>query len=104
MYMTHFCSLLRLSIISCKIAIYFIAISPAPARWNLWQDAKEVNHRIKEYAKQHHQVVFIETDFYFLNENKKPVISLFAKDGIHLNNDGYAIWKKLVSATIIKPL
>jgi hypothetical protein len=84
--------------------IYFIAISPAPARWGIWPDAQEVNQKVKDYATQQQKVVFIETEFAFLNKNNKPRIPLFAKDGIHLNEDGYAIWKQLVSAAIAKPL
>jgi predicted HTH domain antitoxin len=55
------------------------------------ESCQKVNHRIKEYPKQHQQVIFIDTDFAFLNTNKELVLSLFAKDGIYLNNDGYAI-------------
>lgn len=81
-----------------SVPVYYISISPTKARWSVWEEANEANELIKEYALLVDGFTFIDTTDELLKDGE-PNSDLFVFDGLHLNEDGYAIW-----TTIIKPI
>lgn len=76
--------------------VFWIAITPTSSRWKVWPEIQKANNLIKEYCKSNKDLYFITTDFAFLGEDGKPVNEYFRDDLLHLNADGYAVWRKII--------
>jgi lysophospholipase L1-like esterase len=81
------------------VPIFYISITPTPARWAVWKDAHTANQLIAKYAEKNPYLTFIDTTEAFLGTSGKPKKGLFIKDNLHLNEKGYALW-----TSIIKPV
>jgi lysophospholipase L1-like esterase len=57
---------------------------------------QEANHLVKNMCEKSSNFHFIETKDYYLGQDGKPIKDLFVKDQIHLNEEGYAIWTKII--------
>ena len=84
--------------------LFFIAITPTPLRWKAWNEISKANDLIMETCRNHRNTYFIKTDYAFLDKSGKPVESLFLPDNLHLNNDGYQLWKAIISQELDKVL
>lgn len=77
--------------------LVFLAIKPNPLRWQLWDRMAETNRVIKNYCKDSDRCLFLDTATPLLDGKGQPDKNLFAKDGLHLNRAGYALWNHLLS-------
>ncbi|NND66623.1 MAG: hypothetical protein HKN19_03450 [Halioglobus sp.] len=78
------------------VSIHYIAITPAPSRWEIWPQSSEANARIRSIAAQWPGLHFIDTTPAFLATGEPPDASLFLADALHLTESGYAIWRDAV--------
>ncbi len=76
--------------------IIFIAIKPSIKRWNLIENVREANSLIVKMAEADKLLTFLDIDTPMIGEDKMPKPGLFAKDGLHLNDDGYKLWSDLL--------
>ncbi|HAM11419.1 MAG: hypothetical protein A2X05_15370 [Bacteroidetes bacterium GWE2_41_25] len=76
--------------------VFWIAITPTSSRWKVWPEIQKANNLIKEYCDNSKNLYFIKTDLAFLDEDGKPINEFFRDDLLHLNADGYAVWKKII--------
>jgi lysophospholipase L1-like esterase len=79
-----------------KTRIVYIGIKPSIARWKIVDKVREANKRIADRAAKDERLVFVDVDGPMLGDDGRPRAELFKPDGLHLNDDGYALWKKLV--------
>jgi lysophospholipase L1-like esterase len=77
--------------------LIFLAIKPNPLRWNMWQKMAEMNRVIKDYCEGSDLCIFLDTATPLLNTGGQPDKRLFAGDGLHLNEAGYAIWNQILT-------
>ena len=80
--------------------ILFIAIKPSIRRWKLVDKMRKANQMIKEITKKDAQQGFIDIDKPMIGDDSLPRKELFAKDGLHLNHEGYVLWSKLTRDAI----
>jgi lysophospholipase L1-like esterase len=78
--------------------VAFLSIKPSVRRWPLWDKMQRANALIAEYCKQDKRLLYIDVGKPLLGQDGKPRPELFAKDGLHLNAEGYALW-----AAAVKP-
>ena len=76
--------------------IAYISIKPSLARWNLVDKIRKTNRLIKEYSAQDRQLAYIDIFTPMLGKDGTPRKELLAPDGLHLNREGYALWRKVV--------
>jgi lysophospholipase L1-like esterase len=76
--------------------IMFISIKPSPARRALLQKARAANDLVRAYAEKHPLVDYVDVFTPMLSEDGSPRAELFRKDALHLNDDGYALWRKIM--------
>lgn len=76
--------------------VFWISVTPTPARWKVWPEIKEANEMIKEICAKHMNTYFVETEKYFLTSSGIPRRDLFVADRLHLNADGYTIWAEII--------
>lgn len=79
--------------------IAFISIAPNPARWHLVESVKEVNASVKNYAERAANLTYVDVFTQMLGANGQPRPELFIEDKLHMNREGYDLWR-----TILAPL
>lgn len=80
--------------------IVFVAIKPSTARWRLWPEMKEANGLIEAFSKKDPRLAFVDVASPMLDEAGKPRAELLAGDGLHMSEEGYRLWTRLVRAEI----
>ncbi len=86
---------------SPEARIGVISLAPTHARWHLIEQFKEFNTLVKAYC-QRHKVDFIDVYPLMLGADGKPKNDIFVKDGLHLNANGYAIWREAVAPYLVR--
>ncbi len=84
--------------------VFWIAVTPTPSRWGVWNQITEATGRIKDICDNNSNTFLIRTDFAFLDATGKPKPELFIEDKLHLNQQGYAIWTEIVKKELGKVL
>ena len=79
-----------------KTRIAYISIAPNPARWAQVEKVREANARIKAYARRERNVEFIDVFPHMLGRDGQPRPEIFSADRLHMNEQGYALWTRIV--------
>ena len=82
--------------------IAFIAIKPSPARAALLPAVRVANAAIRDYAARHDGLAFVDVYSPMLGADGQPRAALFGPDGLHLNADGYALWRRVLEPVLRK--
>ena len=82
--------------------IVFIAIKPSIKRWNLVKTVKAANAAIHKLCEQDQKLSFADIDTPMIGDDGRPRAELFAKDGLHLNADGYRVWTKVLTPLLVE--
>jgi lysophospholipase L1-like esterase/nicotinamidase-related amidase len=83
-----------------RTRIVFLSIKTSVARWKLVDKIRAANRLVEAYCKEHERLEYIDVGSALLGEDGKPRAELFARDGLHLNERGYARWAPIVRAAI----
>ena len=73
-------------------AIIYLPIKPSVARASMWPDMQKANAGIRDWAKGHPKIRYVDTASAMLDDAGKPRPELLRDDGLHMNRAGYAIW------------
>lgn len=77
--------------------IVYISIKPSPSRAGLMPRIREANALIRDYADAMDNVDFVDVYTAMLDASGKPRAELFRDDALHLNAQGYALWKRVIA-------
>ena len=77
--------------------IIYISIKPSPLRAALLPQIREANALISDYADREGKVDFIDVYTPMLDASGRPRRELFRDDQLHLNANGYALWKRVIA-------
>ena len=77
--------------------IAFIAIKPSPSRASLLRSQKDANGLIKDYASHDKRLIYIDVVTPMLGGDGKPRPELFGPDELHMNREGYRLWKSVIA-------
>ena len=75
----------------------FISVKPSPARMHLVPKMKQLNGWVEQSLSLSSQETFIDV-FNPMMEYGNGLGALYTHDGLHMNDQGYEIWKKALSA------
>ena len=78
------------------VPVVFISPKPSVARWGIKEKYEEVNKGLKAYADKTKNTMFADVWTAMLDENGKVYDHIFIEDNLHMNSDGYAIWKRVL--------
>lgn len=98
----RFCRKLRQELPDTKLI--FVAIKPSLARWDRWPQMKEVNQRIQQLCNTSQWQWYADIASVMLDEDGKPVESLFLDDGLHMTDQGYERWTGVLQPLILEAL
>ncbi|MDZ4859444.1 MAG: SGNH/GDSL hydrolase family protein [Candidatus Hydrogenedentes bacterium] len=83
-----------------ETSIIYLSIKPSVKRWDQYPEQQKANKLIADYAKSGQRLRFVDVGTPLLGEDGKPRADLLLKDGLHLNEAGYAIWNKVLDAEL----
>jgi lysophospholipase L1-like esterase len=78
--------------------LYFVSLKPSPARMDYWPKMKSLNRMIKDFCHTKENCTFIDISQEMFNKKNELRSELYLKDGVHLNDAGYQIWKKKITS------
>ncbi|SEW28666.1 Lysophospholipase L1 [Chitinophaga sp. YR573] len=85
-----------------EISILYISIKPSPSREKYQPKAIAANELIREYLKEDKNITFIDVFSLMLTPEGKLRPELFVGDMLHMNGQGYKIWRAAVEPYLLK--
>ena len=85
-----------------KTKVFAIGIQPSPSRFDQRPRQLEWNDAVSNLAKTAPNLVFIDVSSAMLSSENKPRLELYTYDKLHMNENGYKIWTKLVREDLKK--
>lgn len=96
--LASFRTFLRLLLIkSPSSKVLYVSMKPSPARWALWPEFEKGNQLIERFIRKLNSpdIQYLDIGPSMLNPiTQYPIDSIFTQDSLHLNANGYAIWKE----------
>jgi iduronate 2-sulfatase len=80
-----------------KTKVLFLAVKPTPLRWKLFDVQTKANALVAAYCKGNDWLAYVDVVKPMLGADGKPKPGLYAKDGLHMNEEGYKVWTELVT-------
>jgi lysophospholipase L1-like esterase len=93
-------SILRTNLPKTKLT--YISIKPSPSRVHLKSKMERTNALISSFIKTQKNCSFIDIYHKMLLPDGKPAPTIFVDDSLHMNDKGYAVWKKAIQPHLIK--
>ena len=82
--------------------IDFVSIKPSPSRMGIIGRIRTVNDAVKHFLASQTKAAFIDIYPSMVDEKGGPRESLFVGDRLHMNRDGYLIWKKKIGPYLLR--
>jgi lysophospholipase L1-like esterase len=86
------------------IPIYFVSIKPPKLRLRFWPEMQRANTLVEEFTRSDPRLQYIDVVPAMLDAGGAPRRDLFRWDGIHLNEEGYAVWKRVIRPVLERDL
>ncbi|MGI8883505.1 MAG: SGNH/GDSL hydrolase family protein [Pyrinomonadaceae bacterium] len=77
-----------------KTRLIFVSLKPSPSRWEFAPKFKELNALIKTHTETDKHLLFVDVWSPMLDADGEPKKNIFQADNLHLNDEGYRIWRK----------
>ncbi|HNP21599.1 MAG TPA: GDSL-type esterase/lipase family protein [Panacibacter sp.] len=85
-----------------KTKVVFISLKPSPSRWKMQDRVTAANKLISAYINNQKNAMFIDVYHKMLGADGLPLPGIFIEDSLHMNAQGYAIWKKEIEPVLMK--
>lgn len=85
-----------------KARIIYLTVKPSVARWKLWPQMQEVNRLVEGLSKTNERLTYVDIGPAMLGPDGRPRRELLRDDGLHLNDQGYAIWNGILGPVLEK--
>ncbi|MFT4032054.1 MAG: SGNH/GDSL hydrolase family protein [Siphonobacter sp.] len=79
-----------------EVPLTFLSIKPSPVRWSIIDRIRYANSLIAKEIENLPYTQYIDINTKMLNTNGLPRQELFDPDGLHMNRQGYEIWKRAI--------
>ena len=76
--------------------IYFIGAKPSPSRWQYKEQYLAFNSLLKDYCESHPRLFYVDVWNAMLDKNGRPTPHIFLSDSLHMNRQGYLLWKDVI--------
>lgn len=97
-----FVALVRDSLPTTRIV--FVGIKPSESRWSFWPSMKEANARIEEFSRTDSRLFYFDSGTPLLGADGKPNARFFRDDKLHLSDEGYKVWTRLLAPVLEKAM
>ena len=82
--------------------IYFLAIKPSPSRWNVWPQMQETNRLIENECDKDLRLTYVDVATPMLDAEGQALIDIFRGDKLHMNEQGYVIWRNVLKPILME--
>lgn len=86
--------------------IVYVSINPSVARWNEEERELTANGLIKEFIRKNNRktaaMAYLDSHSKLLSREGKPRPEILRTDGLHLNDEGYRLWLKVLKKDILR--
>lgn len=76
----------------------FVAIKPSPSRAGLMPAQREANARIRAWIGKNPRWSYVDVFTPMLDAQGRPEPLFFTRDQLHMNANGYALWRRAIRA------
>lgn len=76
--------------------ILFVSMKPSRSRWKYWPRFQAGNELIRVYCENEPQLEYIDVGPSMLKEDCSLKQDIFIRDGLHMNDKGYALWTEVI--------
>ncbi|TDE18502.1 GDSL-type esterase/lipase family protein [Dyadobacter psychrotolerans] len=83
------------------VRLYGVSLKPSPSRWARREDVIKANKLIQEFIKKDRKHGYIDVWPVMLKDGR-PDGSIFVKDSLHMNAEGYRRWTKVFKPILEK--
>lgn len=80
-----------------RTRIVFVAVKPSPSREKFLAAQQEANAQVRRYARSRRRVEFVDLATPLLDAHGRPEARWFVADRLHLNAEGYVLWRDLLA-------
>lgn len=84
------------------VSFVYVSMKPSPSRKRLSGKYEIANSRIKDYLGKQKNCVFVDVYHPMLNADGSMKNEIYREDQLHMNEKGYAIWKKLLEPRLLE--
>lgn len=85
-----------------NVPLAYVSMKPSPSRVNLMPKYVEANKRIQTFLATKPNTKFVDVYSAMLTATGEPMPDIFKEDRLHMNEKGYAIWKKKLQNVLVK--
>lgn len=82
------------------VKIFYVASSPQPLRWSVWEEEKKCNMLVKEYCGNYEHLYYIDTEDVLINDEGYYYKEYYLDDGLHFNEKGYEAWGSVIKSEV----
>lgn len=80
-----------------QTCLIFVTIKPSGRRWSLWPEMDKANRLIRTFCNENDRLFVADLATPLLDSEGRPDDALFLDDRLHLNEEGYAVWKETLA-------
>lgn len=81
--------------------MYFVSIKPSPSRWARRDEVIKANRLIEDFTKKDKKHGYIDV-WPVMLKNGRPDGSIYLKDSLHMNAEGYRRWTEVIKPVLTK--
>lgn len=85
-----------------RVQVTYVSMKPSPSRQFLLSKMRTGNELIRKFLASKKRTAYIDVYREMIDDEGKPRTDIFLDDNLHMNRDGYAIWKKLIQPHLLK--
>ena len=83
--------------------ILYVSIKPSPSRQRLMPRMEEANKLIAGFIHTQKNAAFADVYHAMLTPEGKIIDGIWENDKLHMTNEGYKIWQKIIAPYLVKP-
>lgn len=83
-------------------SVVYVSIKPSPSRQKIQPQVIVANKLISNFLKKQERTAYVDVYNPMLNADGTMRKELFVSDDLHMNEQGYALWKKLIEPYLIR--
>lgn len=85
-----------------KVKITYVSIKPSPSRKELAPKFMAANERIRQFLAKQKNTSFVDVYHKMVDQRGSAMKNIFLADSLHMNAQGYAIWKSEIKPHLLR--